>query len=84
LQPSDGLNLEIGTRFKGQLPSLSIIQKHVSCPFPLAIDTLGLRQSGSRLQISIRAQNYPKQFRQDRQPTFLGTGLFLHHERGGE
>ena len=46
-QPSDGPILEIGSRPEGHLPRFSALQTHPSCRVLLAVDSLGLRRSGS-------------------------------------
>ncbi len=62
MQPSDGLNLEIGPRLDGHLPIFSVIHTHPSCRFHLAVDFPGLRRSGSWSQILDQAQDCPEQF----------------------
>ena len=62
LQPSDGLILEISPRLEGHLARFAAIQTHPSCRFHLAVDSLGLRRSGSWSQIINQAQDFPEQF----------------------
>ncbi len=40
---------------------LYVLETHLSCRFLLAVDSLGLRRSGSSSQIIIQAQDFPKQ-----------------------
>ncbi len=42
LPPSDGPNLEIGSRLERHLPRFPAIQTHSSCRFHLAVDFPGL------------------------------------------
>jgi hypothetical protein len=56
LQPSDVLILVIGPRLEGHSFIFLAIQTHLSCRFLLAVDSLGLRQSGSWSQIINQAQ----------------------------
>ncbi len=60
-QPSDGLILEIGPRLEGHLSRFSTIQTHPSCRFHLAVDSLGLRRSGSSSQFIDPPQDFLKQ-----------------------
>jgi hypothetical protein len=43
--------LVIGPRFEGHSVIILAIQTHLSCRFLLAVDSLGLRRSGSSSQI---------------------------------
>ena len=47
MQPSDGMILVIGPRLEGHSVIFLAIQTHLSCRFLLAVDSLGLRRSGS-------------------------------------
>ena len=47
LQPSDGMILVIGPRLEGHLARFFVVQTHLSCRFPLTVNFLGLRWSGS-------------------------------------
>ena len=47
LQPSDDMILVIGQRVEGHLVVSLAIQTHLSCCNLLAVDSLGLRRSGS-------------------------------------
>ena len=60
MQPSDGMILVIGPRLEGHFIFLAI-QTHLSCRFLLAVDSLGLRRSGSSSQIINQAQDFPEQ-----------------------
>ena len=51
MQPSDGMILVIGPRLEGHSVIFLAIQTHLSCRFLLAVDSLGLRRSGSSSQI---------------------------------
>jgi len=62
LQPSDGMILVIGPRLEGHSVIFLVIQTHLSCRFLLAVDSLGLRRSGSWSQIINQAQDFPEQF----------------------
>ena len=62
MQPSDGLNLEIGPRLEAHSANFVVIQTHPSRRFHLAVDSLGLRRSGSSPQIIDQAQDFPEQF----------------------
>ncbi len=70
---SDGPILEIGLRLQGHLPNFSAIQTHPSSGFHLAIDSPGLRRSGSRSQIINQAQDFPGTVPSARQPRLIGT-----------
>ena len=61
LQPSDGMILVIGPRLEGHSVIFLAIQTHLSCRFLLAVDSLGLRRSGSSSQIINQAQDFPEQ-----------------------
>jgi hypothetical protein len=74
-QPFDGLILEIGPRLEGCLSRFSAIQTHSSCRFLLAVDSLGLRWSGSSSQFIDPPQDFPKQV--------PGHGNFGQLERDG-
>ena len=50
MQPSDGMILVIGPRLEGHSVIFLAIQTHLSCRFLLAVDSLGLRRSGSSSQ----------------------------------
>ena len=54
--------LVIGTRLEGHSVIFLVIQTHLSCRFLLAVDSLGLRRSGSWSQIINQAQDFPEQF----------------------
>ena len=62
MQPSDGMILVIGPRLEGHSVIFLAIQTHLSCRFHLAVDSLGLRRSGSSSQIINQAQDFPEQF----------------------
>ena len=61
MQPSDGMILVIGPRLEGHSVIFLAIQTHLSCRFLLAVDSLGLRRSGSSSQIINQAQDFPEQ-----------------------
>ena len=61
LQPSDGMILVIGPRLEGHSVFFLAIQTHLSCRFLLAVDSLGLRRSGSSSQFIDPPQDFPKQ-----------------------
>ncbi len=61
LQPSDGLILVSGLRLEGHSVILLVIQTHLSCRFLLAVDSLGLRRSGSSSLFIAPPQDFPKQ-----------------------
>ena len=61
MQPSDGMILVIGPRLEGHSVIFLAIQTHLSCRFLLAVDSLGLRRSGSSSQIINQAQEFPEQ-----------------------
>ena len=61
LQPSDGMILVIGPRLEGHLVVSLAIQTHLSCRNLLAVDSLGLRRSGSSSQIINQAQDFLEQ-----------------------
>jgi len=54
--------LVIGPRLEGHSVIFLVIQTHLSCRFLLAVDSLGLRRSGSWSQIINQAQDFPEQF----------------------
>jgi hypothetical protein len=54
LQSSDGMILIIGPLLKGHSVTFPAIQTHLSSRFFLAVNSLGLRRSGSSSQIIIR------------------------------
>ena len=58
MQPSDGMILVIGPRLEGHSVIFLAIQTHLSCRFLLAVDSLGLRRSGSSSQIINQAQDF--------------------------
>ena len=60
MQPSDGMILVIGPRLEGHSVIFLAIQTHLSCRFLLAVDSLGLRRSGSSSQIINQAQDFPE------------------------
>ena len=53
--------LVIGPRLEGHSVIFLAIQTHLSCRFLLAVDSLGLRRSGSSSQIINQAQDFPEQ-----------------------
>ena len=61
MQPSYGMILVIGPRLEGPSVIFLAIQTHLSCRFLLAVDSLGLRRSGSSSQIINQAQDFPEQ-----------------------
>ena len=61
MQPSDGMILVIGPRLEGHSVIFLASQTHLSCRFLLAVDSLGLRRSGSSSQIINQAQDFPEQ-----------------------
>ena len=61
LRPSDGMILLIGRRLKGHSVISLAIQIHLSRRFLLAVDSLGLRRSGSSSQFIDPPQDLPKQ-----------------------
>ncbi len=61
LQPSDGMILVIGPRLEGHSVTFLAIQIHLSCRFLLAVNSLGLRRSGSSSQIINQAQDFLEQ-----------------------
>ena len=73
LQPSDGMISVIGPRLEGHSAIFLAIQTHPSCRFLLAVDSLGLRRSGSSTQLIDPPQEFPKQV--------SGHGDFRHLER---
>ncbi len=60
LQRSDGMILVIGLRLESSVIFFTV-QTHLSCRFLLAIDSLGLRRSGSSPQFIDPPQDLPKQ-----------------------
>ena len=73
MQPSDGMILVIGPRLEGHSVIFLAIQTHLSCRFLLAVDSLGLRRSGSSSQITNQAQDFPEQVPRHRPPQPIGT-----------
>ncbi len=65
--------LVIGPRLEGHSAIFLAIQTHPSCRFLLAVDSLGLRRSGSSTQLIDPPQDFPKQV--------PGHGDFRHLER---
>jgi hypothetical protein len=61
LQPSDRKILVVGPRLEGHSVIFLAIQTHLSCRFLLAVDSLGLRRSGSSSQFIDPPQDFPKQ-----------------------
>jgi hypothetical protein len=61
LQPSDFKILVVGPRLEGHSVIFLAIQTHLSCRFLLAVDSLGLRRSGSSSQFIDPPQDFPKQ-----------------------
>jgi hypothetical protein len=61
VQPSDGMMMVIGPRLEGQSVTFPAIQTHLSCRFLLAVNSLGLRRSGSSSQIINQAQDFLEQ-----------------------
>ncbi len=61
MQPSDGMVLVIGPRLAGHSVIFLAIQTHPSCRFLLAVNSLGLRRSGSWSQCIDPPQDFPKQ-----------------------
>ena len=53
--------LVIGPRLEGHSVIFLAIQTHLSCRFLLAVDSLGLRRSGSSSQFIDPPQDFPKQ-----------------------
>ncbi len=53
--------LVIGPRLEGHSVIFLVIQTHLPCRFLLAVDSLGLRRSGSWSQIINQAQDFPEQ-----------------------
>ncbi len=53
--------LVIGPRLEGHSVIFLAIQTHLSCRFFLAVDSLGLRRSGSSSQFIDPPQDFPKQ-----------------------
>ncbi len=47
---------------EGHSVNFLAIQTHLSCRFLLAVDSLGLRRSGSSSQIINQVQDFPEQF----------------------
>ncbi len=62
MQSSDGLILVSGLRSNGHSVIFLAIQTHLTCRFLLAVDSLGLRRSGSSSQIINKVQDFPEQF----------------------
>jgi len=60
-QPSDGTVLVIGPRLEDHSVIFLAIQTHPSCRFLRAVDSLGLRRSGSSSQFIDPPQDFPKQ-----------------------
>ncbi len=54
--------LVIGPRLEDHSVIFLVIQTHLSYRFLLAVDSLGLRRSGSWSQIINQAQDFPEQF----------------------
>ncbi len=61
LQPSDGMILAIDPRLEGHSVIFLTIQTRPSGRFLLAVDSLGLRRSGSSSQFIDPPQDFPKQ-----------------------
>ncbi len=53
--------MAIGPRLEGHSVIFLAIQTHLSCRFLLAVDSLGLRRSGSSSQFIDPPQDFPKQ-----------------------
>ncbi len=53
--------LVIGPRLEGHSVTFPAIQTHLSCRFLLAVNSLGLRRSGSSSQIINQAQDFLEQ-----------------------
>ena len=56
MQPSDGLNLEIGPRLDAHSANFVVIQTHLSRRFYLAVDFIGLCRNGFSSQIINQGQ----------------------------
>ena len=61
MQPLDGMILAIGPCLEDHSAIFLAIQTHLSCRFLLAVDSLGLRRSGSSSQFIDPPQDFPKQ-----------------------
>ena len=79
--------LVIGPRLEGRSVMFLAIQTHLSCRFLLAVDSLGLRRSGSSSQFIDPPQDFPKQvpghgdfgqFERDVPPVTDDLGTDLH------
>ena len=53
--------LVIGPRLEAHSANFLVIQTHLSCRFLLALDSLGLRRSGSSSQFIDPLRDFPKQ-----------------------